>query len=144
VVSANTSTVTTTTSGSYVDATNLTASITPAAATSKNLVLVELQVSCERDNFPNIGAKLLRDATVIATKEDFFTSNQGSTNPNGIPKFVVSAPIMYLDSPSTTSSTTYKIQICLLATGNNGTCSANGSAFVGNPRSSITLLEIGA
>jgi hypothetical protein len=144
VVSANTSTVTTTTSGSYVDATNLTASITPAAATSKILVLVELQVSCERDNFPNIGAKLLRDATVIATKEDFFTSNQGSTNPNGIPKFVVSAPIMYLDSPSTTSSTTYKIQICLLATGNNGTCSANGSAFGGNPRSSITLLEIGA
>lgn len=144
VVSTNTSTVTTTTSGSYVDVTNLSASITPAATSSKILVLVEMQVSVERDNYPNCGVKLLRGSTVIATKEDFFTSNQGSTSPNGIPKFVVSAPIMYLDSPSTTSSTTYKMQISILASGVNGTVSANGSIFGGNPRSSITLLEIGA
>jgi hypothetical protein len=103
-----------------------------------------MQVSVERDNFPNCGAKLLRTATVIATKEDFFTSNQGSVSPNGSPKFVVSAPIIYLDSPSTTSATTYKMQISLLATGNNGSTSANGSSFGGNPRSSITLIEIGA
>ena len=144
VVYAETTTVTTTTSGSYVDVTNLTASITPATTGSKILVLVEMQVSVERDNYPNCGVKLLRGATVIATKEDFFTSNQGSTSPNGIPKFVVSAPLIELDSPSTTSSTTYKMQISLLATGNNGTTSANGSVFGGNPRSSITLLEIGA
>lgn len=144
VVYTETATVTTTTSGSYVDVTNLAATITPSSTSSKILVLVEMQVSVERDNYPNCGAKLLRGSTAIVTKTDIFTSNQGSTSPNGIPKFVVSVPIMYLDSPATTSSTTYKMQISLLATGVNGTTSANGSIFGGSPHSSITLLEIGA
>jgi len=54
--------------------------------------------------------------------------------------------IMYLDSPSTTSSTTYKIQACV--GGTSGTVYVNRSdnnsdnVFTGMSASSITVMEI--
>jgi hypothetical protein len=142
VVSASTSTSTATTSGSYVDATGLTASITPSATSSKILVLVDLLLKTERDNYPNGLAQIVRGSTAIYTGEAF-TSNIGSVSPNGSPKFVSRVPMIYLDSPNTTSSTTYKVQISIGATGINGTTTANGTLF-GSAISSITLIEIGA
>jgi hypothetical protein len=48
----------------------------------------------------------------------------------------------YLDSPSTTSATTYKMQLKSMNSGNEVMVQSNIGAFVNN--STMTLLEIGA
>jgi hypothetical protein len=50
------------------------------------------------------------------------------------------APVMYLDSPSTTSATTYKIQGRVEITSSSGTSTWQHASTP----STITLLEIGA
>jgi hypothetical protein len=48
--------------------------------------------------------------------------------------------VVYLDSPATTSATTYKMQGAVFSTANSGACNFQ----YGNNPSTITLLEIGA
>jgi hypothetical protein len=121
-----------TSTSTFVDS-SLTATITPAATTSKILVFVNINV--QKDSGANSygGQRLLRGATVIASMgtQDGYTANGDANN-------IGNTGITYLDSPSTTSATTYKVQINSF--GNNGSI-AYGS---GGARSSITLMEIGA
>ena len=78
--------------------------------------------------------KLLRGATQIQVPGNYETYLDGRTAATQIK---VAANLAYLDSPSTTSSTTYKTQIVK----NGGTSvSAQGDSET----SSIILLEIGA
>jgi hypothetical protein len=104
VVTATTSTVQTSSSTTYVDATSLTLSITPQAATNK--VLIQFMTMGSKDaanSNNNLGIKLLRGSTVIAAWESgLFT---------GVAQLLI-VPVCYnfLDAPSTTSATTYKIQ----------------------------------
>ena len=68
VVSASTTTRTSTTSTSFVDCTNVTASITPTSSSSKILVIVSIQglyLPSGGSNNDNIGVKLLRGSTDI-------------------------------------------------------------------------------
>ncbi len=130
VVNVVYSTVVSTSSSSYSD-TGLTASITPNFATSKILVLVD-QGGMGKSGSTRIRLQLLRGASIIQvidTGIGAFT-NDASNN------FIGSITIAYLDSPSTTSSTTYKTQI---ASHNNV---AAVSAQVDGSASSITLMEI--
>ncbi len=121
VVSATTTTSTLIQSTSFTD-TGLSCSITPSAATSKILVLVT-------QNFVNYvgsgeraaGYQLLRGATavnVIGSGGYEYTYDSSSTTVNGR-NFRAVHTITYLDSPSTTSSTTYKTQAKLLSTANS-------------------------
>ena len=133
VVNATYSTQTNSTSTTYAD-TNLTASITPSSATSKVLVIVE-QAGCGKDagnTDPGLTAKLMRGGTDLAV----FASSTGYTASSLI-QIVGNTGICYLDSPATTSSTTYKTQFKNQNVG--------GTVFVQKDSavSSITLLEIG-
>jgi hypothetical protein len=135
VVSATYSTYVQNNSTNYAD-TGLTASITPTLATSKVLVMVH-QNGCGKssqnaDN--NLKINLLRSATEIVA--DFAGSagftNSALYNNNG------TCSISYLDTPNTTSSTTYKTQF------KNNSNSIAVFVQSGDSTSTITLLEIGA
>jgi hypothetical protein len=130
VVNFTTNTTTGVTTTTYVD-TAITASITPSASTSKVLVLVTADIQKDNNNGA-AGVKLLRGATTISSiaEQAGYTGNSDFNN-------IGTVGITYLDSPATTSATTYKIQIAA----NFGNSCANNA---GGGRSSITLLEIGA
>jgi hypothetical protein len=95
----------------YTDVTGLSASITPSSASNKILVMVDLMGAGGLDT-NHIFARLLRDSTVIYAGDTagsrtlgFYT---GIVSNNSSCEFGSGT---YLDSPSTTSATTYKIQI---------------------------------
>jgi len=120
----------------------LNAAITPASSSSKVLVLGMLTVVQNSSN-NRTGGILKRGSTVFKNSgsdhDDFFNGSFNHVNEGN--QYACSIPFMYLDSPSTTSSTTY-----YLGTQQNaGTTYFNKSSGenVGFT-SSITLLEIGA
>jgi hypothetical protein len=133
VVSVDDSTTRTTTSTSFVDCGTLSASITPSSASNKILIIFSTgaQVSSDGD----VGYyTIIRGVTNIAPNTTNGFRNiqlNGSSGTN-----IVS--INFLDSPSTTSSTTYKIQFRSNIAGN--TVSANWNATTGT----ITIMEISA
>lgn len=135
VVNATYDTSTTNSTSTFAD-TGLTASITPSSATSKVLVFVN-QSGCrkgDQDNGNSVVLNLLRGATQIVAD---FAGRGGFTN-SLVDNYFGSASVTYLDSPATTSSTTYKTQFKNYVNGANVTVQAASGV------SSITLLEIGA
>ncbi len=146
VVSTNKTDTFGTTSTSFVDVTGLTVSITPSSSSSKILVAA----------FVNLGslagtnatyARLLRGSTAIAIGDAAGSRTQASLAVEGAGAASLPGTIIFVDSPSTTSSTTYKIQIC---TNGGGSAyvnrSDNDADAAGRARlaSSITVLEISA
>jgi hypothetical protein len=132
VVNGSTSTSASTTNSTYID-TGLTATITPKFSTSKILVLVSQnglgKTSGNASNDMTI--QLVRGSTVIATPAAQ-TLNTGTT----IVLYGYSASISYLDSPATTSATTYKTQVA------NADGTGPVSAQYSGEMSTITLMEI--
>lgn len=129
------STYATFTSNSYTD-TGMTLSITPKSTSSKILILANIQCSNGTGANANETAfQIVRGSTSIRIFErPIFAYNQGSDN------IAIDANISLnlLDSPSTTSATTYKIQIKTSA----GTMRVNDHAVTGNGCSTLTLMEI--
>ena len=144
VVSATTTTATSTTSTSLTD-TSLTASITPSSASSKVLVLLTqyftFAIGGQNNGQATMGVALLRGATNIYDP----AGSAGLTDEVNIAVSGASMyraymfNVSYLDSPATTSSTTYKTQT-RRGGGNSFTVTAQASGYA----SVITLLEIGA
>ena len=99
-----------TTSQTYQD-TNLSASITPSANDSKILVLISAPTAVSRStNAAQFSVRLVRDSTPIwqpTQTSTFGVYAQGATVT--ALRWVFS--LMHLDSPGTTSSTTYKTQL---------------------------------
>lgn len=143
VVMGTTTTVTTIASTSFTD-TTLTASITPSSATSKVLVFFTQAIRTERDAgafSQGAGIQIVRNSTAVFTPADSFraaSSTDWSNSESG--KLGVIASGSYLDSPATTSATTYKTQARAGFTTFNGQIKVQES---GNT-SSIILMEIGA
>lgn len=143
VVSASTTTAKSIATTTLTD-TNITATITPTASTSKILVLVTGSLVYLRDvNRQYVGAVLLRGATTILnynTSPGYLTSKRfDGISPTYI-EFGETISLSYLDSPATTSATTYKVQANINLTANGGSSTWQPNS---NP-SAITLLEIGA
>ena len=90
-----------TTSTSFVDVTGLSASITPTSSSNKVLVRV---VACAGNGQSGSDNKIrvLRGSTVITTNDVFVRNASISETETYV--------IEILDSPSTTSATTYKVQ----------------------------------
>lgn len=140
VVQGTTNTATVIASTSMTD-TALTVTITPTSATSKVLIIVSQQLKFFR-SATAVGAawRLMRGATEVFkgyndNNDAFALSNtQSETLYNGY------WPLNYLDSPATTSATTYKTQARIASTANSGAVTAQ----VGSTVSSIIALEIGA
>jgi hypothetical protein len=136
VVSATTSTPTTIATATPTD-TGITATITPTSATSKIWVIVSGHCNFRRSSTAQaVNYKLFRAATEIQGGAE----SVGRLEATGATYVELSynCTIHHLDSPATTSSTTYKLQANITATSNSGTSTWNG-----NP-SNITLMEIGA
>ena len=138
VVTATGTTDTTITSTSFTDI-NLSASITPTSASSKILVLANPVFDAYRATQQIAWAmSIVRGSTdVWISTTDGFASYVASATGVQLKGIV---PLSYVDSPATTSSTTYKIQSRLDTTANSATITFNGSTNV----STITLMEIGA
>jgi hypothetical protein len=137
VVSATTTSPVSITTTTYTDS-GLTASITPTSASSKILVLVSQQLEVDSlTNNSGAGLRILRGATHIyggRERYEFYLESTGATRVNLYGK----VSLMYLDSPSTTSSTTYKTQIASYQSGEDT------SAQPDDMDSTITLMEIAA
>jgi hypothetical protein len=137
---------TTSASGTFADITGLSVSITPSSSSNKILILAEVRAATPSSNGSFIRA--MRDATAIyignagggsrvrVSAQGYNSDGNSNTN----------LTIMFLDSPATTSSTTYKIQACV--GGSSGTVYVNRSdnnsdnVFTGMSTSSITVMEI--
>ena len=102
IVQATTSTQVGTTSTTYIDST-ITASITPSYTSSKILVLVSANCFIIGGSATSMDTNIVRDSTVVA---EFDRSVYKESSATASQIF-----LQYLDSPSTTSSTTYKVQI---------------------------------
>jgi hypothetical protein len=143
VVEGTTTTYTINTTKTYAD-TNLSASITPSATSSKILVIVT-QAGCGvSETSTSLGLEfiLLRGATEIAKNTDgmFGYSTVSLQGRNGY-----TVALTCLDSPSTTSATTYKTQFRLAGGGSTGSAVVqNYLAAANTARSSIILMEVGA
>jgi len=134
-----------TSSTSFVDVTGLSVSITPSSASNKILIIASIYGGNDTQySF----ARLMRDATPICigdangdnTRGSFtnFYTGDGSNFKGGTQN--------YLDSPSTTSSITYKIQ--MLAGSGTVYLNYGGAISTVSSRarvaSTITVMEIGA
>lgn len=135
VVSAVTSTDVTITSTSQTD-TGITATITPTANTSKVLVIISANAIVSAANPCEVGARVMRGATSVHSYGDYAFHRMGI--PSGNPENLVNHSVTYLDSPATTSATTYKLQAKVRTSG------TVQFQFLSTAPSTITLLEIGA
>jgi hypothetical protein len=134
-------------SSSYTDITGLTASITPSSASNKILILSHLVTGSISSG--SIGARLARGGTGISinTESGSFTKGSfgGIDHGNSPPDATSSGSIVFLDSPATTSSTTYSIQVISPSSETNyinrPTADAS-SIYEQRGTSSITLIEI--
>ena len=126
-----------TSSTSFVD-TGLSVSITPSAATSKVLILTTHCAGAFKTSGSDAGVyfNLLRGATGLNIPGDSFASYLNVVASTGARELFSMVTFSYLDSPATTSSTTYKTQYKV----SNG----SGEANHGSSTSSIIALEIGA
>ena len=132
VVAGTTSASASNSTTTYAD-TGLTATITPSAASSKVLVLVSQQGVRKSDGNSGNGLifQLLRGATALMDARTNYTATalflDGSWS------------AVWLDSPNTTSATTYKTQFA-----NRIAAAAVSVQVNSDEESSIVLMEIGA
>ena len=121
-----------TSSSSYVDA-GLSASITPTSSSNKILVNMALGVYGGATDTLRVNAQVLRGSTQVWYTRDLYFRSSGDFK-------AVQSAIQFIDSPATTSSTTYKLQVkCESASG--------GSTFelyadTSNYNNRITLMEV--
>lgn len=127
VLQVTTTTATGVSSATYVD-TNLSLAITPSSASSKVLVLMTAPVELDASGGVG-GLRLVRGATTIYDWDNRIQTETGYMS--------VGVAISYLDSPATTSSTTYKIQV---NDNGSGTFEFCKTGKIG----SMILMEIGA
>lgn len=115
--------------------TNITATITPTLSTSKILVLSSIMGIRKGAGNSELatGIRLVRGSTVIVSK---ISNYYGYTNTTLVQVGALSHN--YLDSPATTSATTYRLDI------KNLVAAADVQCQYDNETSTIILMEIGA
>ena len=137
--------------GSYADITGLSVSITPSSASNKILVFAKVDGGGDSSATRPQYYRLLRDSTVIgngASSGNRLGNSFGGVGIN-VTRSMASSSINFLDSPATTSSTTYKIQVAHEAAAtatlyiNRGQLD-DDSTQTKRGSSIITLLEIAA
>jgi hypothetical protein len=137
-----------TNSSSWIDWTGMTVTITPKFSTSKILITATSEVSNDSDNSYQY-VKLVRGSTDIALGDASGSATRcwmdGGLGQNVTYAFAAK-PLsgIYLDSPATTSATTYKLQVIrtLNGTAYFGRTATNPDANRSAIPSSITVMEI--
>jgi len=133
-----------TSSTSFTDVTGLSASITPGTATNK--VLVVMSMFGRHNGDCTAVARLMRGATAIAIADAAGNRTRGTTAEYAISNLSSTHIGVFLDSPATTSATTYKVQVRVDANAFVVNDSGNGldATATGRGISAITLLEVKA
>lgn len=130
----------------FNDITDLSASITPSSASNKILILANVNGSGNNNSFLSV----FRGATNLAVP-----SSPGSRTPgfagdfniSNVPAKSETFSIIYLDSPSTTSSTTYKLGMTIWSTATvyiNRAETDTDAGWQMRAVSSLILMEIAA
>lgn len=132
------------TSTTYADVTGLSVNITPKSTSSKIFVTAVVSGSGTTST-TNFFGRLMRDSTAISIADAAGSRTQTTIGARDQDN-VSTMPIMFLDSPATTSATTYKIQIRSQTSGqavyiNRGVVDAD-NANTARTVSSITVMEI--
>jgi hypothetical protein len=137
----------TSTSTSFVDVTGLSVSITPSATSSKVLVYVEFS-GCNDVGLANFFFQVVRGTTAIAVGDTAGSRTPVSGTINlGSAASLANRVVVFLDSPATTSATTYKIQARNSAAGTlyvNRAQTDTDAATTARAISSITVFEVSA
>jgi len=141
VVQAQKSNVFSTTGRTFVDVTDLSLTITPSSTSSKILVMFTGMLS--GDTSATTQVNLLRDSTILG--EGSTGSEKASISNYATGSQTYNSGLNWLDSPSSTSSLTYKVQLAtdntigvvVYLNRNSGDANYTGS-------SSLTVMEIGA
>ena len=136
-----------TSSTSATDVTGLSVSITPTRSDSKILVMYDVKASCENIQMSFF---LVRGSTKIYIGNADGNRIAATSVVGGIPdpseshRYPQQMTATFLDSPSTTSSTTYKVQ-CQVNSGTgyvNRSGNDSNDAYRARVPSSITVMEI--
>ena len=133
-VVATNSTTQSTTSTSYADITNLTADITPSATSSKVLIIFNDNFWINRSSTALGGTYIINKggSDITATEQAVQMIVDGNS---GNKSLYLTHHFEYIDSPSTTSSTTYKVRFK----------AGSGTTFYsqnGNKTASLILMEL--
>ena len=132
-----------TTSTSFTDVTGFSASITPSSTSSKVLVMVSSNTSTSGGN--NAQMKLVRGSTDIFIGDADSSHSQAAAQSRiNDTNSSLTLTFNFLDSPSTTSATTYKLQYKVQAgTGTiNKTQADSDNSSIARTASSIILMEV--
>jgi hypothetical protein len=134
-------------SSDFGDITGLSVSITPTSATSKIFIMVNAASAGGQNQ--RHGIRLVRNSTAISIGDSAGSrSRASSASPQAIgTNDTVSLLCNFLDSPNTTSATTYKVQ-CSAEGSNTFFLNRNSGDSDNNTNyrsaSSITVMEIAA
>jgi len=133
----------TSTSTSFTDITGMSVSITPTSSSSK--ILISAEINYGGNNF-NFFCNLLRGSTILNAPSS--GNNPCTVALCGITTTtyqIFNGSLVFLDSPSTTSATTYKLQIA---------CQSGGEFFLNRSKrdssadsvcsSTISVMEVSA
>ena len=132
------STTETITDTNYNDAGGLSVSITPTRNDSKILIMATTNVQAFRSaQEVSGGLRLVRDSTEIIEYPYAFVLESG-TSGNGRIFYNTNHSATYLDSPSTTSAVTYKVQLKVYGTSNSQRLSYNQNSS----KSTILVMEV--
>jgi hypothetical protein len=119
-----------TTSTSFVD-TGLTLSITPSSTSSKILITYDAGVGISANAGGQVN-RIMRDTTELMNRGVHWSTAGSSSS---------TTSASYLDSPTTTSSITYKIQFLTQNSSSTVTFN-NGFTGYATPTANLTLMEI--
>lgn len=139
VIQTVTSTQTSTTSTTLADATNMTATITPTKSTSKVLVTINfayyIDGRIDATFYPTGKFAIFKGTSNLYQLTNIGHDGIMSSGAFSSYEQVGNVTLMYLDSPATTSATTYKLQFAKVST---GTVYVNASGNTGT----VTLQEV--
>lgn len=143
--SVKTDTFSSSTTNSWVDITGLSVSITPSSSSNKILVMAQV-MAAGAVTTNNVLLRMVRNSTAInvgdsaSSRVPSFACTQASNDNNNAPTPHAS----FLDSPSTTSSVTYKIQAWSNASTMyiNRTPNDGDNSYTPRGASTITVMEI--
>ncbi len=151
VSTTKTDTTSTTSINTFVDISGMSVSITPSSTSNKILVMVDMRLSVNLNR--NVAYRLMRDSTAIYIGDSASSRTQGTGGMRLMDQArydMQSETAIFLDSPSTTSATTYKVQWCHTFGGSGDGCwlnrsyEDNDSVDRNRCASSITVQEVAA
>ena len=143
-------TTSTPTIGTFVAISGFTASITPSSSSSKILVIVDANVSSSVSTDQGVMYQLTRGGTAIDIGDSAGSRSRvtGVAPTLSLDYAIPKASVSFLDSPATTSSTTYGLSVCCTTASrsvylNRTTVDADAN-YSGRSASTTTLMEIAA